>query len=521
MTKLILHPFLFALFPIFFLYANNWGHISNNQVHFPILMAVILLFVTWLVLQWKYKDKYKSALATSFFLILFFSYGHLFDLLPTEPIRIRYHWLFLPIWGSLVYFGMKYIKRMPHDLTQVNYGMNVGALILILVPFLSNFFIFSGGITLTNDAHASFLPQIKTDRLTTPEQRPDIYYIILDAYARADTLQTMFNYDNSPFLNFLENKGFSVAEKSRANYNQTWLALSSAFNLTYLNSFVGEHGMEENNRTPLKQLIQNNKVVPFLKHYGYKFVSFESGQSFTNMKAADIPMPPRKDAEEVDEFHVTFLGSTPLPGFFYEVGRLIGEPKNAYQIHRDRINYAFDHLPDLAGKESPIFVFAHILGPHPPFVFGPNGEAIDPDRRYWIGDGTAFFNKGGTMEEYLNNYTGEVEYLNTRLKETIEKILTKSKTPPIIIIQSDHGSRLELDWLDADNTNFQEAFSILSAFYLPNAKVQVPEGISPVNTFRLIFNTYFGTNYDLLEDRSYYSRWDLPYNFKEVTDEVT
>jgi len=518
MSKLILHPFLFALFPIIFLYSNNWGHISTDQIHFPLYVVTVLSLATWLIFQWRYKDKYRSSFATSFFLILFFAYGHVFEILPTEPFQFRQHWLFLPIWGTLVYFGVQYIKRMSLDLRQVNYGMNIAACILVLTPFLSNFVILSGGLTLTNDAHANFLPQVQPEHFPTPKHRPDIYYIVLDAYARADTLKTMFNYDNSPFLNFLQEKGFSVAAKSRANYNQTWLALSSALNLTYLNTMAGKHGMVARNRTPLKQLIQHNQVVPFLKHHGYKFVSFESGQSFTNMKAADISMPDRKD---IDEFHVTFLGSTPLPGIYYEISRLFGNPKNAYQVHRDRINYAFDHLPDLAGKESPLFVFAHILGPHPPFVFGPNGEPINPDRRYRIGDGTSFFNKGGTMEEYLRNYTGEVEYLNKRLEETIERILANSTEPPIIIIQSDHGSRLELDWKNADNTNFQEAFSILSAFYLPHTTAQLPEGISPVNTFRFIFNTYFGTNYDLLEDRSYYSRWDELYDFKEVTDNVT
>jgi len=518
MPKLLIHPLLFAFFPIIFLYCNNWGHLSTEQVYVPVFVSTMLSIATWLIFQFKYQNKYKSALATSLFLILFYSYGHIFEILPTEPIRLRQHWVFLPIWSGLLYVGVRTITRNSLDLHQINTGANIAALALILIPFLSNFFLFSKSFAFSDEANASFLTKIQTEHLPTPERRPDIYYIVLDAYARADTLRDIFNYDNTPFLHFLKEKGFSIAEQSRANYNQTWLALSSCLNLTYLNGFAGDHGMEEDNRKPLKQLIQNNQVVPFLKHYGYQFVSFESGQSFTNMKAADISLPARK---EVNEFHVTFLSTTPLPGLFYEMGRIFGDPKNAYQVHRDRINYTFDHLPDFAGKESPVFVFAHILGPHPPFVFGPNGEPIDPDRRYWIGDGTAFFNKGGTMEEYLKNYAGEVEYLNKRLQHTIEQILKNSTDPPIIILQSDHGSRLELDWLDENNTNFQEAFSILSAFYLPDTAAQVPQGISPVNTFRFILNTYFGTNHELLEDRSFYSRWDQPYNFKDVTDEIT
>lgn len=518
MSKLILHPFLFAVFPALFLFSFNLGHVSTEHMLVPVYLITIVVLAGWLIFQRKYKDKYRSAMATSFFLILFFSYGHLFDLLPSEPIPLRQHWLFLVAWGLLFFIGLRYIKNTAANLQQINSGLNITAIALIVTPFLGNTFVQSTSLDLATDAHAGILPPIQTRHLATPDKRPDIYYIVLDAYARADILQNIFDHDNSPFLNFLQDKGFSIASKSRANYNQTWLALSSSLNLTYLNPLVGTYGIQDRNRTPLKYLIQNNTVVPFLKKHGYKFVSFQSGQSFTNMETADISMPARKD---INEFNVTLLSSTPLPGFFYEMGRLFGKTTNAYQAHRDRINYAFDHLPDLAGKETPIFVFAHILAPHPPFVFGPDGEPIDPDRRYWIGDGSAFFDKGGTMEEYLRNYTGEVKYLNKRLKETVERILAKSKEPPVIIIQSDHGSRLELDWRDVNNTNFQEAFSILSAFYLPNTSVQVPEGISPVNTFRFIFNTYFGTKYDLLEDRSYYSGWEEPYNFQEVTDKVT
>lgn len=41
--------------------------------------------------------------------------------------------------------------------------------------------------------------------------------------------------------------------------------------------------------------------------------------------------------------------------------------------------------------------------------------------------------------------------------------------------------------------------------------------ITPVNTFRLIFNLYFGARFELLNDRSYYSTYDNPYRFIDVT----
>jgi hypothetical protein len=46
------------------------------------------------------------------------------------------------------------------------------------------------------------------------------------------------------------------------------------------------------------------------------------------------------------------------------------------------------------------------------------------------------------------------------------------------------------------------------------------KSISPVNTFRVIFNEYFGGNYELLDDRSYAHSVPRLYEFHDVTDIV-
>ena len=42
---------------------------------------------------------------------------------------------------------------------------------------------------------------------------PDVYYVILDGYARADALATHYGYDNEPFLDALRERGFVVADQ--------------------------------------------------------------------------------------------------------------------------------------------------------------------------------------------------------------------------------------------------------------------------------------------------------------------
>ncbi len=78
-----------------------------------------------------------------------------------------------------------------------------------------------------------------------------------------------------------------------------------------------------------------------------------------------------------------------------------------------------------------------------------------------------------------------------------------------------------LDWENPDETSLRERMSVLNAYYLPNnGHKQLYDEITPVNTFRIIFNYYFNMNNELLEDRNYFSGWFHPYNFIDVTDDT-
>ena len=104
--------------------------------------------------------------------------------------------------------------------------------------------------------------------------RPDIYYIILDGYARSDVMQELFNFDNSAFLERLRHKGFFVARGSTANYCQTPLSLSSSLNLDYLDDLVKGLGSDQ---TALHELIARNRLAETLRPLGYSFVTFSTG----------------------------------------------------------------------------------------------------------------------------------------------------------------------------------------------------------------------------------------------------
>ena len=156
------------------------------------------------------------------------------------------------------------------------------------------------------------------------------------------------------------------------------------------------------------------------------------------------------------------------------------------KAHYDRILYNFDQLGNLSSTDGPKFVYAHMVAPHFPYVFNSDGS----------------FNED---ENARGAYTNEIAFLDKLVLVTVKQILAESKVPPVILIQSDHGLAESVR-----NAN-------LMAYYLPNGgeKNLYPD-LSPVNSFRIVFNQYFGANYPLLPDIARSASYQDPYNFTVV-----
>jgi hypothetical protein len=95
----------------------------------------------------------------------------------------------------------------------------------------------------------------------------------------------------------------------------------------------------------------------------------------------------------------------------------------------------------------------------------------------------------------------------------------KSEKDPIIIIQGDHGPGAYLDWESIENSILPERFGIINAYYFPNGgEGMLYPSITPVNSFRIVLNVYFNHQFELLEDKNFFSTWARPYDFTETTD---
>jgi hypothetical protein len=495
--RFVFHPFLFATAPILFLYSYNAPRlpISGSELTLPLILALALAALLLLLYRLALRDPRKAGIAASLFLLVSFSYGHVFAALGGRAS----HAVLLGVSILALGGGTLLVARARTDLRNVTALANaVGATIFLL----------NLGTGLPSLVRRDAPPGRAPSAPGAAAEAPDIYYIILDGYARADILKDIYGFDNSSFTGWLERNGFRVAARSRSNYAQTYLSLASSLNMTGLDSVAGLDSGSDN-RSPLLRLIRNNRVMRELKKRGYTTVSYASGYTGTDLANADIHYAPRWS---LSEFQNLVISTTPLPLILDRVLR-----RSQFDLHRDRILYTLAHLPDAARLKQPVFVFAHILSPHPPFVFGPGGRKINPDGYFTIAEGGSFkvVDKEKVRREYVAHYRDQLEFLTGKVQQTLTRILAESPRPPVIILQGDHGPGSVLNWDDPEPTDLQERMAILNAALFPGDNLFY-DSITPQNTFRLVFDRVFGDTLSLLPDRSRFSTVTRPYRFFDV-----
>lgn len=340
---------------------------------------------------------------------------------------------------------------------------------------------------------------------------PDIYYIVLDGYGRADLLDSMYDYDNSPFTGALAQRGFIVAADSQSNYPRTVLSLSSSLNMQYLDGASSALG-DSYLWWPVEETIHRSQVRRFLEGQGYRTVFIASGFDYTSIPDGDVYQKPFPVM--LNDFEEVFFRATNLSLLQGVAGEWVSFATN--ESHRRIVLFGHSALSASASIPSPKFVFAHIVSPHPPFVFNEDGSSrLEAGEFPFFGDGNEF---EGDRGDYRDGYIAQVAYLNTLILETVDSIIETSPAPPVIIIQADHGPGMFTDFGSIEATCLFERFSILNAYYLPGiASGDVPENISPVNSFRLIFDAYFDAGLGLLPEKRFFSTDYRMYQFEDVS----
>jgi hypothetical protein len=332
----------------------------------------------------------------------------------------------------------------------------------------------------------------------------DIYYVILDGMGRRDTLAELYDVDLSAFVTFLKNKGFYVADQSQSNYAQTYLSLASTLNMNYLGD-VAAVMRNSRDRHPLDYLVQNNALMQAARKAGYQVVGISSDYLVTERwDGADICLCGRYGLDELEQRAIwkTPLAALPLDRW-------------TYGAHRRKVARSLESIDEFSSQGAPVFLLAHVIVPHPPFVFGPDGSPRRPPRgvEFDFGDGNHFL---GSRREYISGYRDQTQFVTSELIALVESLLKRSGTPPVIVIHGDHGPGSMLDWKTARATNMRERMGIFAAYYFPDSGPALYPAISPLNGARALATRYLGLQLPLLADKSFFSTWDDPYDFIPV-----
>lgn len=491
------YPALFVLYPALFLFAHNIEETAFEAVLLPLAVTALAAGLIGLVARLAVKDRAKGALLTFIALFTIFSYGHAMNLLSRIPgfAAAIPAAASIGIWIAAAAALGFLVVRARRSLSGLTSFLNLFVAALVVLSFIqvASFYIRP---LLAPRPEKPAAAGLKLDPAVARREggQPDIYYLIFDRYASGRTLRDYYNFDNSEFLDYLKGKGFYVAANSHCNYAGTYLSLSSSLNMEYLD-FLVEKGPVK--KSVINRMLQDYKVWRLLRSAGYRFIHFGDWYEPTKYnRYADLNFRSGGMIDLSRDFTRKFLETT-------LAGPLVRDSVVSTTT-RDRLLDKLARLAEIPGTPGPKFVFAHILLPHHPFLFGPNGENAMKG------------NAPSRLQEV--KYIDQLKFTNTKIRELIDAILAGSKRDPIIILQSDEGPGEEekpLDFIrqaaksDRNVLNIRIRCRILNAYRFPGVEPGAfyPQ-ITPVNSFRLLFDRYFGTSFGLLPDITYRTAGD-------------
>lgn len=502
----ILNPLFITFFSIFFLYAQNISKLQYNLTIRITIISLLLTMVAYLTLSCLLKNKTKSSLILCILLIALFSFGRIslslpfFELLKIGQLVIGKNKIIFLIESIIIFFLIRKILRTKNNLREITKYIFLTTIILILFNFSRIFYYW-----ITTFYFHSPTQKTRFFKGKISDELPDIYYIILDMHTRADVLRELYNYEDNILIPYLTEQGFYIASNSRSNYLHTSLSLPISLNLNYVENLLKDLPNSHKDLAITKKLIDQNRIALTLKQLGYTYITFNSGFSITETSSiADIFY---NYEHGLNRFEQLFLNTT----IFSKMLRFLKFDLNNF--HRERILAIFEELKNIPKNSEPTFTFVHIISPHPPFIFGPNGEKVGSNKRFTFKDAAEY---PGTKEEYKTGYINQLAFIDRQVVDTIDEILRESEVKPIMIIQGDHGPSSEIDWTNrgklsgieklinpTSEISINERSSILNAYYYPHeGNEQLYENISPVNTFRLLLKYYFDYPIELLEDKT-------------------
>ncbi len=487
------HTVLLGAYPVLFLFAQNLvDTVTLQPLWTPLLVAMAgasaLLFLFYVLRR----DVARAGLMASVVLAVVFSFGHVWNLLNGA---LDQRWLLAAIW---VVWGLGLAQlawRGGGWVLPVTLLLNVALFALVLYNVVT-----IGGYVAATQVFATMtgdIPEVEVG----DAGRPDVYYIVFDRYAGETTLERFYDFDNTPFLEALEDRGFNVAHDSWANYFKTSLSMLSTLTLDHLDPELYNDSNPDSFGAAHAAFQARMAVPATFKQLGYEYVHIANWWEPTSYNVdADVIYRYTQESE----FSTVLFDTTILSMLGPDAGGEPVEEVHGAELQRRHVLLGFESIKEATRRAGPTFTLAHLTVPHPPYAFNPDGSMPTAQQRASRTD-----NEG---------YLAQLEYTNRRALEVIDEIIDvePGEPDPIIILQTDEGpfpprfreQGADFPWLEATDDEIQWKFNILTAYRLPGVDAEAEgfyDRISPVNAFRILFNAYFAADQPLLPDVTYLS----------------
>jgi hypothetical protein len=489
------HHFLLALLPVLLISLDNINEIPIYDIIVPLFLSLAIVFVPWMILTFFIGQK-KSAVIISLLIIMLmiFAYTRLV-VSHHEILDVRFiskNIILIPIFSLPTIFIIIKILRQ-------EFSSNITQIINVVSIAVVGLMIFQVGLFYSEDIsidQAQELLNVPLFEIHDLDQRPNVYLLLLDAYSGDITLKNDFDFDNSKFYKQLEERGFFVQKDSFSNYPNTAISMPSIMNMNYLDFISQLPEKKSSDLRIVQELANQNKVMQVFESVGYEIYSFHGNYGRSDIVTENFC---RYNLDLNPELAYALIN-------YYIPISDIREKLFEQQIY-DTVLCVFDTTRDFENPtKKSFYMHMHVLFPHEPFLFDSEGNKVK-----------ATYSENRFDSELKESYLQQLIFANKKTLEIIDSIQQRNSND-VIILMSDHGGRFGVNWAEPSEMDYFRGLENLYALYFPGNESDIPTSIATVNTFRVFFNTYFNTDYEILDEKFYWYEPESPFIQKDITE---
>lgn len=472
-------PFLLSFYLVFRLYTANPFEVGFKEIVLLFLLFQVICLAVYLLFYLFLKDHVKTSLITTTVLFFHATYGIARYLLWGLGIPFLTR-LILFLITLLVTIALVYIIIKSRNLAKALSFTRAFIVILILFSAIN---LVGNLASLAEKRTNGMIKSGNTESVSNFAQKfgRDIYYMIFDTYMGQRQLKQYYGFDNSDFIQALRDRGFYVVENGRSNYSTTYVSLPATLNMEYM-----LHSPMY--RKDLMNMLWNNKVMELFSDWGFKNNTLTLGVYFPSFAYAE---------NQYRTIFTQFTEETIMQTYSGEIIKRLVYQKNGAK----RTPKSFEILYNIAKDEDYTFTYSHMMIPHPPYYFTPEGKLYKSVDLDWLSK--------TNDDRFLDQY----KYLNKKIIAFVDSMLA-SDNPPVMILQGDHGKSAETETPASKHDIYDQELSILNAFYFPDSDYSLLNvNFTSINTFLVLQKKYIDPSIELKEDISYKINLVDKYNY--------